>query len=262
MDHIEVGNFWNENAEVWTKLARDGYDIYRDYLNTPSFFSILPDIKNLKGIDIGCGEGYNTRLLADKGAIMTAIDISEVFIQKAKEADAQSRSKINYLVASAVELPFDDESFDFATGFMSFMDIPEIEQVLSETYRIIKHGGFLQFSILHPCFSTQYRKNKRDQYGKTYAIEIGNYLNNTNGEIEEWLFSAAPRDITSSLRKFKVPIFTRTLSQWLNTIIETGFVIEKVHEPMADDETIRIQPKLQDTQEAPYFLQIRCRKTI
>ena len=68
MNDKEAGKYWNENAEAWTTIARAGFDIYRDYLNTPAFFEILPDITNLYGIDIGCGEGYNTRLLASKGA--------------------------------------------------------------------------------------------------------------------------------------------------------------------------------------------------
>ena len=39
MDHEEVGRYWNANAAAWTKLARAGYDIYRDHLNTPAFFA-------------------------------------------------------------------------------------------------------------------------------------------------------------------------------------------------------------------------------
>ena len=75
MDHKEVGQYWNANATVWTELARAGYDVYRDYLNTPAFFEILPDVKGLDGLDIGCGEGHNTRLLAKRGARITAVDI-------------------------------------------------------------------------------------------------------------------------------------------------------------------------------------------
>src|SRR2546422_11577871 len=85
MDHNEAGRFWNESAESWTKLARAGYDVYRDYLNTPAFFAMLPNVEGLSGLDIGCGEGFNTRLLAERGARMNAIDISPVFVSYRSE---------------------------------------------------------------------------------------------------------------------------------------------------------------------------------
>jgi hypothetical protein len=40
MNHEEAVRFWNANADTWTKLARAGYDVYRDYLNTPAFFRV------------------------------------------------------------------------------------------------------------------------------------------------------------------------------------------------------------------------------
>jgi len=40
MNHEQAGRFWNANAEVWTRLARAGYDVYRDHLNTPAFFDL------------------------------------------------------------------------------------------------------------------------------------------------------------------------------------------------------------------------------
>src|SRR5437762_2935974 len=72
MDHIEVGAYWDGNAEAWTKLSRAGYDVYRDHLNTPAFFEMLPDVHGHDGLDIGCGEGHNTRLLAQRGARVAA----------------------------------------------------------------------------------------------------------------------------------------------------------------------------------------------
>ena len=260
MDHLEAGRYWNENAQVWTMLAREGYDIYRNHLNTPAFFSILPGVKNKKGLDIGCGEGYNTRLLAKKGALMTGIDISEIFIQKAIEEELSEQLNIKYKVASAVELPFGNEEFEFATAFMSLMDVPETDKVLQEAFRVLKPGGFLQFSITHPCFFTKHRKLKRNWKGIAYAVEIGEYFDTTGETIDEWIFSGAPKDISNSLRKFIVPVFRRTLSDWLNLISDCGFIIEKVNEPRANDETVRQHPKLQDTQIIPYFLHIRCRK--
>ncbi|MDP4265793.1 MAG: class I SAM-dependent methyltransferase [Bacteroidota bacterium] len=260
MDHKEAGQYWNENAEAWTIIARAGFDIYRDYLNTPAFFEILPDILGLHGIDIGCGEGYNTRLLAQKGAMIKAIDISEIFIQKAIQEEINNPLNIDYQVASAVALPFEDKQFDFATAFMCFMDIPETEQVLQEAFRVLKPNGFLQFSITHPCFDTPRRKSLRNFLGKIYAVEAGDYFENTNGKIDEWIFSAAPLHLRKNLRKFRTPKFTRTLTQWINALVGTGFLIEQVNEPRPDDETIRQQPGLQGCQVVAYFLHIRCRK--
>jgi len=260
MDHEEVGRFWNANADVWTKLARAGYDVYRDYLNTPAFFDMLPNVAGLAGLDSGCGEGHNTRLLAKRGAQVTAIDIAENYISNARQVEAHEPLGIDYRVASAVNLPFADATFDFATAFMSFMDIPETDQVLAEARRVLKPGGFLQFSISHPCFDTLHRRNLRDAHGLTYAIEVGDYFRNLDGEIDEWLFGAAPLHVKQGLPKFKTPRFTRTISQWLNLLINTGFQLERVAEPRPSDATVRACPDMQDAQVVAYFLHIRVRK--
>lgn len=262
MTHEEAGRFWNANADAWTKLARAGYDIYRDYLNTPAFFELLPDVTGLVGLDIGCGEGHNTRLLARRGARVTAIDIAENFIAHARQAEADEPLGIDYQAASAVELPFDDGSFDFATAFMSLMDIPETGRALAEAWRVLKPGGFLQFSILHPCFHPPYRRNLRDADGRTYALEVGDYFRNPDGVVDEWLFSAAPPEVKQGLPKFRAPRFWRTFSQWLNDLIAAGFHLERVAEPCPSDDAVRACPDVQDAQVVAYFLHVRVRKVV
>lgn len=260
MDHREVGRYWNENAEAWTALSRQGYDVYRDYLNTPAFLAMLPDVAGLTGLDIGCGEGHNTRLVAARGAHMTGIDIAERFIEFAAESEESEPLGIVYRAASAVELPFDDETFDFATAFMSLMDVPESDLALAEACRVLKPGGFLQFSISHPCTNTPHRRNLRDDSHTTYALELGGYYDHEDGKIDEWIFGAAPPEVREGYRKFQTPRFDRTISQWLNAIVDLGFVLERVEEPRADDGTVGKCPDMQDTQIMPYFLHIRCRK--
>jgi SAM-dependent methyltransferase len=191
---------------------------------------------------------------------MTAADISEVFIGYAQQAEADEPVGIDYRVASAVELPFADATFDFATGFMSLMDVPETDRALAEAFRVLRPGGFLQFSILHPCFDTPHRRNLRDSTGRTYAIEVGDYFLGRDGEIDEWLFKAAPPDAKRGLRKFRLPHFSRTLGRWLNLLIETGFLLERVEEPWPSDEVVAAHPDLQDAQVASYFLHLRVRK--
>lgn len=102
---------------------------------------------------------------------MDAIDIAPVFIEKAQEEERRQPLGIRYEVASGVELPFEAGEFDFATAFMSLMDIPETGLALREAFRVLKPGGFFQFSITHPCFNTPHRKNLRDASGKPTRLK-------------------------------------------------------------------------------------------
>ncbi|MDH3732880.1 MAG: class I SAM-dependent methyltransferase [Gemmatimonadota bacterium] len=260
IDHREAGRLWDENAEAWTRLSRAGYDIYRDSFNTPAFLQMLPDIEGLRGIDIGCGEGWNTRQVAAMGARITAIDVARRFIGFAVEEERESPVGIDYAVANAVELPFDDATFDFATAFMSMMDIPDKPDALREAYRVLKPGGFLQFSICHPCFDTPHRVNLRNEQGQTYAIEVGQYFRQMNGEILEWIFTDAPDDAKEGLPPFRVARFNSTMSEWLNLVIEAGFAIERTAEPCPSGEALERWPAAQDATVVAYFFHLRARR--
>jgi SAM-dependent methyltransferase len=260
MDDSEAGRYWEQNAHAWTVLAREGCDVYRDLVNTPGFFELLPPVAGLRGLDVGCGEGHNTRLLAKRGSRMCAIDVAPTFARYAHEAERQNSMGIRYAVASGQQLPFQDAAFDFATAFMSLMDMPEPDLVLREVRRILAPGGFFQFSITHPCFDPPYRKKVKDRNGKETAIEVGRYFEEGPGPIQEWLFSGAHGNLRRGLRPFRTPKFHRTLSGWLNSIVSTGFQIERVAEPRADRETAARFPSVADTRIVAYFLHIRCRK--
>ena len=64
MDSRDAARCWEGNAQTWTLLARQGWDVYRDAVNTPAFLELLPDVAGFAGLDVGCGEGHNTRLFA------------------------------------------------------------------------------------------------------------------------------------------------------------------------------------------------------
>lgn len=260
MDHEEVGRHWDENSEAWTRLPRAGYDVYRDGLNTPAFLEMLPEVDGLSGLDVGCGEGHNTRLVAGRGARMVGIDISENFVRHATSAEEADPLGIRYRRASAVDLPFDESSFDFAVAFMSLMDIPEAGRVLAEVFRVVRPGGFLQFSIEHPCFATPHRKTIRDGHGRAYGREVGGYFREGDGEVQEWIFSSVPPGVREELRPLRVPRFTRTLGEWLNLLVDTGFLLERFGEPYPDDEAVRRCPRLQSARVVAFFLHVRARK--
>ena len=261
MDSREAGAYWDRNADAWAKLSRAGHDVYRDSFNTPAFLGLLPDVDGLEGLDIGCGEGHNTRQVARRGARMTGVDIAEGFIRHAKAEESGMPLGIEYAVADACSLPFDDERFDFVTAFMSLMDVPTPERAIAEAHRVLRPDGFLQFSITHPCFDTLHRANLRDEAGTTYAIEVGRYFDREDGRMTRWLFSSAPEEAKRGLSLFEVPRFTRTISEWFNMLIEAEFVVDCVSEPRPSDETVRAYSAVQDAQVVAYFLHVRVRKS-
>lgn len=270
MDDKEVAKFWDENAENWTKLTRLGYDRCRNLINTPAFFKMLPDVTGLTGLDIGCGEGYNTRIAVKKGAKMTAIDISETFIKYAKETEENEPLGITYRFANAVDLPFPDDHFHFIMATMSLMDIADHKKALAEAFRVLKPNGFFQFSISHPV-STGMWEWVRDENDKLRTSDgtlqprktgfiVKDYFKMVDGEIGEWIFGAAPKKMTEKMEKFRIPRFNHTLSEWLNLLIKSGFKLEEFCEPYASDEILKEYPEEYDSRIAPFFLIIRCRK--
>jgi SAM-dependent methyltransferase len=259
MSNDDAAALWEANAETWTQHVRAGHDVYRDRHNTPAFVAMLPPIAGLHGLDIGCGEGENTRTLAKLGAHMSAIDVAPTFVQHAAAVEEAAPLGIRYGVASAVALPFADASFDFATAFMSLMDVADAWSALREAHRVVRPGGFLQFSILHPCFAPPLRRVQRDEHRVAYAVEVGRYFDRTPF-IEEWQFSDAPPAVRAASRPFRVMFIQRTMADWINALVEIGWTIERMGEPSATEEEAAACPPIADTRVVPLFLHLRVRR--
>jgi SAM-dependent methyltransferase len=260
MKAIEVAQHWEANADAWTRQSRAGYDVYRDALNTPAFLAVLPSVEGLSGLDVGCGEGSNTRQLARLGARMHAVDIAPTFIRHAQATEASDPLGIVFQTGDGMALPFADFSFDFVTAFMSLMDMPDQERVLSEIQRVLRPGGFLQFSILHPCFVPPHRKVLREADGKVRAIEIAGYFDSIDGKIDTFWFETLPRAEREQVAPFRVPRFHRTLSRWIEIIRRAGLAIDRLGEPCADAALAQAEPVVADTRVAPLFLHVRAVK--
>ncbi len=260
MDASDVAAHWESNAETWTIYSRAGYDKYRDALNTPAFLEMLPTVAGLEGLDLGCGEGTNTRAVARLGARMTGLDIAPTFVRHAREMEAREPLGIDYVLGDGQSIDFPDASFDFVTAFMSLMDMADQQSVLKGVERVLRPRGFLQFSILHPCFVPPTRKNIRNEAGEAVAVQIADYFDETDGRIERWLFSAIPAEERAGLTPFSIPRFHRTLTSWVSMIVGAGLAIEAFGEPMASSEMALTEPVVADTRIAPIFLHVRARK--
>lgn len=257
---VQVGQMWEANAKRWTELGRQGLDVFRDRVNTPAFLRMLPPVEGLRGLDIGCGEGYNTRLVADRGAKMVGFDISPTFVRACAMAERGRNGAIRYHVGSALELPFGDAVFDFAIATMTYMDVPDRPKALAETCRVLRPGGFLQFSISHPCFTAPSRKWAKDKHGRKIGLVCSQYFDAPPVEQLDWMFGMTDGAVTGGVENFQSVRFIRILSSWLNLVIDSGFRIERVDEPCPDEQSVREFPRLLLARSLPLSLLVLCRK--
>lgn len=102
-------------------------------------------------LDIGCGTGFFTRLLAEKytKAHIYASDISENMVCHTKAQHAKRlpwQRKYHHSVSDAVALPFKDASFDLVTSNLAMQWVPEAQAMMKEMRRVLKPGGLILFS--------------------------------------------------------------------------------------------------------------------
>jgi SAM-dependent methyltransferase len=118
-------------------------DIALDHLAryTAAATMMKPDAEVL---DIACGEGYGSALLAGKARRVTGIDISAECIEHASER--YTSPNLRYVRSDASNLTFPDAFFDAVVSFETIEHCMDYAAVLDEMKRVLKPGGFLVIS--------------------------------------------------------------------------------------------------------------------
>ena len=257
-DEREVSAKWDANAAKWAEDVRAGQDRFRDLFTFPRFLEFLPDLRGSNVIDLGCGEGLNTRRFARSGMRMTGIDISPQMIELARREEARAPLGIRYAVESSAELKsFADNSFDAAVSTMALMDTPDLPDVIRATYRVIRPGGGFYFSVMHPCFGTRGSDWAKDADGRAIGRLVSNYWDE-KPYIEEWGFNPdAP--------PFSIRYFPYRLEEYINGLSGAGFRIERIHEPRPAAELVTAHPEwtfvARVREHTPFVMFVAARKT-
>ena len=134
---------WDEQAEEWTRFARDPQgDRANLEFNIPAFFELVPG-PGRRTLDLGCGEGRIGAELQRRGHTVVGVDSSPGMVAAAGEL-------VEAVVADAAALPFPDASFDLVVAFMSLQDMDDLDSAVREAGRVLERGGRLCFAVPHP----------------------------------------------------------------------------------------------------------------
>lgn len=156
MNKFALKSEWDEAADFWNRDAGDSGVWHHRIDIDPVIFNLLGSIKNKKILEVGCGNGYLSRLLAKKGAKITGVDLSQKLLDYAIVKEEKNPLGIKYRKCNASDLKgIKNKSFDMVVNNMSLMDVKDTESAIKEASRVLKKNGKLVFSINHPVFFHQ-----------------------------------------------------------------------------------------------------------
>ncbi len=132
-----------------------------------------------KVLDIACGEGYGSRLLAKTAAHVTAVDLDEQTVEEARQK--YQFPNLEFRAGSIEKIPAENGSFDIVVSFETIEHIASHEKLMSEIKRVLKNDGLLIMSTPDKKIYTDVsgRKNQfhtKELYAEEFQTLLQNYF--------------------------------------------------------------------------------------
>ena len=213
----------------------------------PALFSLCPDFAGKAVLDLGCGYGENCKEISRLGAInVVGIDISKKMLEVAKCEN--KCENVQFLQLSMTNLDVLNQQFDIVVSSLSVHYIKDFDSLLKSINRLLNDHGLFIFSQEHPLTTAL---KEADYWSKDEAGNILHY------NLTDYSLMGERRTtwIVDNVLKYH-----RTLSYIINSLINAGFVIEKVLEPLPSEKVIQQYPAYKKYNHKPDFLLIRARK--
>jgi SAM-dependent methyltransferase len=197
------------------------------------------DVRSKRILDVGCAAGALTALMADAGADVVGIDVSEEMVEIARR-DLGGRAE--FRVADVGRpMPFlADESFDIVTASLVLHYLRDWGVPLRELHRVLRPDGALLISTHHPTQDVMISDPPAPYFDTTLLRDTWN----------------------KGGSDFEVQFYHRPLSAVVDALADAGFVVERIPEPRPDPAAFSGMPGLYERMSrGPWFLFIRAVKS-
>lgn len=239
MDNIyNKESFFNKYSEM--SRSKDGLKGAADW---PTLKKLLPDLKGLNILDLGCGYGWHCIYAKEKGAKkVIGIDISDKMLDVAKEKS--KGLEIEYHQGTLFEQAIQHESLDLILSSLVIHYIQDYESLVKEIHALLKVGGEFIFNVEHPTFTAAGSQDwEYDEDGKVKHFPVDNYY--YEGKREAIFLGE------------KVTKYHRTLTTYIMTLLDNNFSIEAVVEAKPTDEIVHT---MMNELRRPMMMIIKARK--
>jgi ubiquinone/menaquinone biosynthesis C-methylase UbiE len=247
---------WNEAAKSFSDFVREGKDYFREELNNPATFRLVGSVKDKKILDLACGEGYNTRILAKKRAKVVGVDFSAKLIELARKKEMNEKLGVTYYISDAGDMKdLPSNNFDLVVCFMALQDIENYKKALSEVARVLKEKGRFIFSIPHPCFERVVKDGEsvvdwifEKRTKNATLLQIKQYFGIGKYEIQ-W-------DMKRISKPFRTTAFHRTLTDYFQALHANRLLVSRLVEPRPTFKAVSKYPSLRKRLKIPQSIVI------
>jgi SAM-dependent methyltransferase len=213
----------------------------------PVLRSLLPDLAGRRVVDLGCGFGWFSRWACENGATsVLGIDVSTKMLDRAR-ADTNAAT-IGYRCCDLDVLDLDTGSADVVFSSLTFHYVRDLARLLSTVGGSLAPGGSLVFSVEHPIFSapTVQEFEARAEGDRFWPLD--NYL--VEGErVRHWFVDGVVKE-------------HRTVATYVNSVIDSGLVIDRLIEWGPSPTDMEARPELADDLHRPWFLLLGATKPL
>jgi len=218
-------------------------------IEVPYILELIGDVRGKKVLDVGCGTGFYSLWLSEKGAKVLGIDSSEEMIKIAKEKASKKMLDAKFSIGDITDLRIEDSVFDVVLSTLVLMDVKELDKAVGELVRVTRNGGDIVISVQHPIITAG---DWERESGQKLFRKLDDYF--MERELEVVWEGEKKEQVT-----FKY--YHRSLQAYTQPFLERGCVLTHLIEPYPHEAYMILNPReYEDTKRIPHFIIFKFRK--